>query len=150
MPSVIASTTTHPPRHMVSSVTVKLHARLRGFTLIEVMIVVAVVAVLASIALPSYQEHVRKSRRVDAQAAMLELAQAMERAYTINNAYPDTLPAGVADRVANFYTLTLSAQTAQTYTLQAVPTAKQSADSCSTLTLTHTGARTPGTAGCWN
>lgn len=125
--------------------------RIGGFTLVELMIVVAVVAILAAIALPSYQEHVRKSRRVDTQTAMLELAQFMERHYTTNNSYAGAaLPSGVTGRVADFYTITLSAQSAQAYTLQAAPTGKQSADTCGTLTLAHTGARTPATAGCWN
>lgn len=122
-----------------------------GFTLIELMIAVVVVAILAAVALPSYQEHVRKSRRVDAQSAMLELAQFMERHYTTNNGYSGTtLPSTVTSRVADFYTITLSTQSAQAYTLQAAPTAKQAADPCGTLTLAHTGARTPATAGCWN
>lgn len=126
-------------------------ARAGGFTLIEIMIVVAIVAILASIALPAYQEHVQKSRRVDAQTAMLELAQFMEREYTKNNSYAGlTLPSAVTSRVSTYYGITLSAQTAQTYTLQAAPTSKQSADKCGTLTLAHTGARTPTSDNCWN
>lgn len=125
--------------------------RVDGFTLIELMIVVVVVAILATVALPSYQEHVRKSRRVDAQSAMLELAQFMERHYTIHSSYMGTaLPSSVTSRVADFYTITLGTQSAQAYTLQAAPTAKQAADPCGTLTLAHTGARTPASAGCWN
>src|SRR5690606_38472416 len=58
-----------------------------GFTLIEVMIVVAIIGILAAIAYPSYQDHVRKSRRADAQTALLELAQFMERHYTTNGRY---------------------------------------------------------------
>ncbi|HRP98309.1 MAG TPA: type IV pilin protein [Rhodocyclaceae bacterium] len=125
--------------------------RIGGFTLIELMIVVVVIAILAAVALPSYQEHVRKSRRVDAQTAMLELAQFMERHYTTSNSYAGAaLPGGVTDRVADFYTITLSAQSAQAYTLQAAPTSRQSADMCGTLTLSHTGVRTPTSDHCWN
>lgn len=114
------------------------------------MIVVVIVAILAAVALPSYQEYVHKSRRVDAQTAMLELAQFMERHYTTNNSYADAaLPSGITDRVADFYAITLDAN-AQSYTLQAAPTSKQAADKCGTLTLAHTGARTPTSAGCWN
>jgi type IV pilus assembly protein PilE len=51
----------------------------KGFTLIEVMIVVAIVGILAAVAYPSYQDHVRKSRRAEAQSALMGLAAAMER-----------------------------------------------------------------------
>jgi prepilin-type N-terminal cleavage/methylation domain-containing protein len=62
-------------------------SRSGGFTLIELMIVVVVIGILAAIAYPSYQEHVRKARRADAQTALLELAQFMERHYTANGKY---------------------------------------------------------------
>lgn len=61
--------------------------RIRGITLIELMIVVAIVAILASVAYPSYQDQVRKARRADAQSAMFELAQFMERYFTTNGSY---------------------------------------------------------------
>ena len=64
-----------------------------GFTLIELMIVVAVVAILASIAVPAYQEQIRKSRRAQAKADMVEYAQMAERYFTVNNTYVGfTLP----------------------------------------------------------
>jgi len=61
----------------------------KGFTLIELMIVVAIVGILAAIAYPSYQEFVARSKRADAQGALLSLASAMERAFTENNSYCD-------------------------------------------------------------
>lgn len=61
----------------------------RGFTLIELMIVVAVIAIIAAIAYPSYMDYVRQSRRADATVALLELAQYMERYYTNNGRYTD-------------------------------------------------------------
>lgn len=124
--------------------------KLRGFTLIELMIVVAVIGILASIAIPNYSDYVRKSRRADAQAALMELAQQLERHYTANNAYTGaTLNATVTGRVSLFYSITSSIGS-QTYTITATPTARQSADTCGTMTINHTGARTPTTAGCWN
>lgn len=73
----------------------------RGFTLIEVMIVVAVVAVLAAIAYPSYDEQVRRSRRADAQTALLELSQHMERYFTAKGTYEDAeLPFNEAPKAA--------------------------------------------------
>lgn len=122
-----------------------------GFTLIELMIVLVVLAILAAIAYPSYTDYVRKGRRADAKAALLELAQQVERAYTVTNVYTGiTLDSGVTSRVSAYYTITFAAQAAQSYTLQAVPTSGQSGDVCGTLTVSHTGARTPSTAGCWN
>ena len=59
----------------------------KGFTLIELMIVVAIIAILTSIAYPSYLEHIKKSRRSDAQSSLNEFASAMERFYTINGSY---------------------------------------------------------------
>ena len=65
-----------------NNLTLKKHSA--GFTLIELMIVVAIIAIIAAVAFPSYQEHVRKTRRADAQTALLELSQFMERHYTAN------------------------------------------------------------------
>jgi type IV pilus assembly protein PilE len=122
-----------------------------GFTLIELMITVAIVGILASIAYPSYQDSVMKSRRADVKGVMLGLANAMERHFTETNEYL-AAAVGPADtgapsiysipvETANFYTVTISAATASSYTLSAVPTGVQTNDICGTLTLTHTGAK---------
>ena len=126
--------------------------RQAGFTLIEMMIVVAILGVLAAIALPSYQESVKKGRRTDAMAALQGLAQAMERHYTTTGGYTDaaTGPADTGaptifsakspiDGSQTFYNLTISAATTTTYTLTADPSSGQEGDG--NITLTHTGAR---------
>ena len=134
----------------------------RGFTLIELMIAVAVVGILAAIAYPSYQDSIRKSRRADAKGVLLQAAQWMERNYTENNCYhrntpgtcstaavTTTLPASVSksptDGANTYYNITLVAAgtTANAFTLQAAPTStgNQSADTCKTLTLTSTGVK---------
>ena len=65
-----------------------------GFTLIELMIVVVIVAVLASIAIPSYETQIRKSRRTDAKTAVLDLAGREEKYFSLNNTYT-TSPASL-------------------------------------------------------
>ncbi|RYH67235.1 MAG: prepilin-type N-terminal cleavage/methylation domain-containing protein [Alcaligenaceae bacterium] len=70
--------------------TIQLRQPDRGFTLIEVMIVVAIIAILSAIALPSYQEYVRRSKRADAQAVLMEAAQFMQRYYSANDRYTAT------------------------------------------------------------
>lgn len=127
----------------------------RGFTLIELMITVAVVAILAAVAIPSYSEHVRKSRRAQAKADLVELAQQLERFHTVQNTYSGmTLPFTQSPRDGkSYYTLSLSgAATSSAFTLQAVPGTGQDKDKCGTLTLDQAGRKTPTAAkvaGCW-
>lgn len=119
----------------------------RGFTLIEVMIVVVIVGILASIAYPAYQRYIRESRRADAQAYMMELALREERHRASNNAYADHGTLGVTN--TSYYTFTIVAAT-NTYTITAaaVNTSSQNDDTgCLSLTLTQAGVKTP--ASCW-
>ena len=121
-----------------------------GFTLIEILIVIAIVAILVALALPNYNESVRKARRSDAQQDLLEFAGTAERVFTRTNSYitvDDTTPAAT-----DYYTYSFpAAATATTYSITATPKSSQGVDKCGTMTLTNTGARTySGTlAGCW-
>lgn len=133
----------------------------RGFTLIEVMIVVVIVAILASIAYPAYQDSVRKTHRANAEADLVTLANYLDRFYSENFRYDQdrfgnavSLPFSVSPQDGTVrYSLGFSAgPTTTTYTLQASPQGPQSNDTCGNLTLTNTGAKgaSGGTvAECW-
>lgn len=122
-----------------------------GFTLIELMITVAIVAILAAIAYPSYQDSVRKTKRTTAQADLMELASFMERKYTETNSYNPAslaLPFSTSPRDTTVaYNLTKTSDTS-TFTLTATPIGAQADDDCGVMTLKNTGAKTPA-SGCW-
>jgi type IV pilus assembly protein PilE len=137
-----------------------------GFTLIELMIVVAIVAILAAIAYPSYQNFVRRSNRSEVKSALLEDSQFLERIFTTSNHYNKdsagnaitsaSLPVQQTPREggAAKYTITLTPGDS-TYTLTASPAGTMTGDPCGNLTLDNTGQKDrSGTAltvnDCWN
>ncbi len=140
----------------------------RGFTLIELMVAIAVIGILSAIALPSYQENIRRGARADAQSVLMEASQYMERIYSECNSYvlrdasttpPCTtavsaLPASLAKapREGNKrYDITLSALAAQNYVLTAAPV---TSDGCGSFTVDSVGVKslsgaTLGVNDCW-
>jgi type IV pilus assembly protein PilE len=118
---------------------------MRGFTLIELMIVVVVIAILAAIAYPSYQEQVRRTRRADGKAALMNVAQQLERCYTRFGRYNDANCAVAIpiDSTEGFYSVSaVGAVGPAAFTLAATPQNAQTSDPrCGVLRLTSTGVR---------
>jgi len=145
----------------------KINKKTMGFTLVELMITVTIIAILASIVYPSYTSHIMKVRRTDAKSSLLSLANQMERYFTLNNTYlgaagTTAVPANTgAPRVypsqtpvsgsTKYYNLTIFDATASSYEIRAIPIASssQAGDSCGTLSITNTGVRSPTSSDCW-
>lgn len=127
---------------------------LKGFSLIELMIVVAIISILAAIAYPSYQQYVLRGKRAEARAALLDAAARQERYYSDNNRYGSLAAAGIpATTENNHYDISIVlANNDQNFTLTADPVFDDPL--CDNLTLNNAGVRTEnGTATdpseCW-
>jgi len=144
-----------------------MNSKPRGFTLIEMMIVVVVIAILAAIAIPSYRQYVLRSHRVEATTALLALAAAQEKFYLQNDTYTDNLTdappdgLGIADFDADtagvqtengWYTISIDDDADdEGYTARAAAIGDQAADSaCANFSLTATGVRTATKDKCWD
>jgi type IV pilus assembly protein PilE len=142
----------------------------RGFTLIELIIAMVVIAILAAIAIPNYQDYILRSRRADAQAFLLEVAARQQHFLVDRRAYSTSITAAanagglamtVPARVGDYYTIDFNdgvnpstvnnAATPPTFTVFAVPRGPQTGDRCGTLGLTQAGVRsaTGAATGCW-
>jgi len=116
-----------------------------GWTLLELMITLVVVALLTAIAYPSYRIHIIKSSRADGRAMLYDAAQKEQQFFTTNTAFTATVGTGglrmSSSSTEGYYTLSITA-TATTYTLTATRVSPQTEDTlCGDLTLTHLGAR---------
>ncbi|WP_085318323.1 type IV pilin protein [Derxia lacustris] len=120
-----------------------------GFTLVELIVTVAIVGILAAVAVPSYTEYVRRANRAEARSALVDAASWMERHYGESN----TFLLGNADQVFSTryynvpasgsarYHISLSSVTASSYTLTATPTGSMTGDACGNFTLDSYGVK---------
>lgn len=133
-----------------------------GFTLVELLIVVVILGILYSVALPAYTEHMQRSRRADVQHVMLQYGASLERIYSRNGGYPDLGEFSVP--ATPFYTFTYTPSnpisgvstgtkfTHRAYTLQATPkgASAQASDRCGALIISHNGTHSANSDNCWN
>lgn len=117
----------------------RMQSRQKGFTLIELMIVVAIIGILAAIAYPSYQEYVRRGYRSEARSGLLQAQAWLERAQTATGAYPAALATALQTVPSQRYAISYAS--GSNYTLTATAQGAQAADRCGDFTLTRSGKR---------
>ena len=137
-----------------------MNARARGFSLIELVVTMGIIALLAAIAYPSYINYTRRGYRTDATRNLMQMAQALERCYTQGFTYIGcaAVPAGTANTPQKYYKITVATPSASQYTLTAVPNGEPQIGDlpCQTFTLTSAGVQTAldstgadDTGRCW-
>ena len=134
--------------------------RVKGFTFVELMIIVTIIGILSAIAIPSYTKYILKAHRAGAITGVLELASRQARYYTTNNTYTTSMralgyatdPMPLENASSHYYNLSITDGDGDSFSVQAVPVGKQTGDTCGTFIYNDLGQRTMsgGTVGeCW-
>ena len=119
----------------------------KGFSLIELMIVVAIIGIISSVAYPSYVRYVERSQVADGISGLTQAAQSMERCYTATFTYQNCTV--TAQSPEGFYGIAVTDSGDSTYLLTGTgQSGRVTAGDCSTLTINHRGQKTPASA-CW-
>jgi len=129
-------------------------AESRGFTLTELVVVMAIAAILAAIAIPNYSEYVMRSNRSSAQAFITDVATRQAQFFLDRRTYATSVAAlnmPVPTEVANRYTVAIAVVDGPplAYTVRATPTGPQLKDRCGALTIDQAGNKTADATHCW-
>lgn len=131
----------------------RLFSTMNAFTFIEVLITIAIFAILASLAYPSYQDSIRKARRLEAHAGLIQMQLEQESFRMLNVSYAAAFGAAsndVSQPLSDYYTFSMSDISASSYTLKASANSGKSQASdnhCTAITLDQAGTKSP--MGCW-
>lgn len=129
----------------------ELKHRLSGFTLVELLIAIAILGILYSLAMPSYSRYIQESRRSDVQQVLIQQAATLERIYTRQGGYPKDFNVTNTDFYSLTYTPTeeFDGTHYRKYSISAQPTGAQVGDRCGTLTVNHSGTFSGAENDCW-
>lgn len=123
----------------------------KGFTLIELMIAVAIIGIIATIAVPQYTDYITQSRRTDGMSALLHMAALQERYYVQNNTYAaqaDIDQVGGSSSKEGYYSIEIDSASGSAFSITATAIGEQAGDTdCPTLSINQAGAKTP--VACW-
>jgi len=132
------------------SATMRTTNKIKGFTLMELMITVAIIGIIAAIAIPSYQDFINKSRRSEAHAGLAKMQLQQEAHRMVNSTFASAFGTGsneVHEPTSDYYTFSLTGS-GNAYTVIATAKSTQTADTaCTPMTVNQAGTKTP--AGCW-
>ncbi|MBQ4833523.1 type IV pilin protein [Pseudoalteromonas sp. MMG010] len=122
-----------------------------GFTLVELLIVIAILGILYSVVAPSYSDYIIKSRRADVQQQLLQYSAILERQYTRMGGYPDEYTFSTSDYYDFNYTsdATSNSSDGTSFLITASPKGAQKSDECGALKVDQTGEKTANLSSCW-